>query len=85
MPHLPASFRISKFLEEDDESIVLDPERLSDSAEKSKEDEYTWFMDNVKGLEEKELKALVAHRGFVPLASTLTFSSLSVIARTIAL
>lgn len=35
------------------------------TAEAAKEGEYSWFLHNVKKLEERELAAYVAHRGFV--------------------
>lgn len=66
---------VRDFLENEDKSDVPLPEQikllgksdrnLSETAEETRGDEYKWFMENTKGLEERELAALVAHRGFV--------------------
>ena len=52
-------------VEKSNNGVVVTVGKLSESAEALKEEEYKWFMDSVKGLGDKELASLVAHRGFV--------------------
>mmetsp|Transcript_18187 Transcript_18187/g.32049 ORF Transcript_18187/g.32049 Transcript_18187/m.32049 type:complete len:378 (-) Transcript_18187:776-1909(-) len=51
-------------VEKTNNGVVVTVGKLSESAEALKEEEYKWFMDSVKGLGDKELASLVAHRGF---------------------